>query len=74
MAQLTLSIDMIVDIPNAKHSAKVTRVVNSFGNDITAVFNAHCAAQQLSLNSQSEIEVAINQFTAAHANNSSVLP
>ncbi len=74
MSQLTLSVEMVVDIPNQPFTAKVTRVVNLLGQDITAAFTSYCVAQGLGLGSQAEIELATESFTQANKNNHAILP
>ena len=63
LSQLVVTVEMVVDIPNRPFTAKVTRVVNSMGQDITATFQQHCKAEDLPLTSQSEIEAATESFT-----------
>lgn len=74
MAQISLTVEMVADIPNQPFTAKVTRVVNSSGNDITRVFNNYCTKHGLPLTSQGEIEVATERFVKDYANTSTVLP
>ena len=74
MSQLTLTVEMMVDIPNQPFTAKVTRVVNALGQDITNDFTNHCSAQGPGLSSQAEIESATESFTKAKQNNTAVLP
>ncbi|MEQ7895334.1 hypothetical protein [Xanthomonas arboricola] len=74
MSQLTLTVEMIVDIPSQPSTAKVIRVVNSLGQDITNDFTNHCSAQGLGISSQAEIESAIVSFTKVNQNNMEVLP
>lgn len=74
MSQLTLTVDMVVDIPNKSFTAKLIRVVNAFGQDITTIFTKYCSAEGLNLSSQSEIEFATESFTQAHEKNTAILP
>lgn len=74
MSQLTLTVEMIVAVRNQPFTARVTRVVNSLGQDITEAFNCHCSAQNLSLSSQAEIESAAESFAKSFQSNSAVLP
>lgn len=74
MSQLTLTVEMIVGIPNQPFTARVTRVVNSQSQDITAAFTSYCSAHGLGLSSQAEIESAAASFTNANQDNSAILP
>lgn len=74
MTQLTLTVEMIVEIPSKAFTAKVTRVVNSHNQDITANFTSYCTSKALPLTSQAEIEVASERFTNDFQNSGQVLP
>lgn len=70
MAQLCLSIDCEVDIPNSKVTAKLKRVANSVGTDLTSDFLSFCNTHSLSLDTQQEIEAASFEYAKAPSNQS----
>jgi hypothetical protein len=66
MATVALTIDVTVDIPNARISATVQKVSDSMGADRTADFNRFCSSNSLPLTTQSEIEHAVVEFAKAY--------
>ncbi len=65
MATVALTVDLTVDIPNAKVSATVQKITDSMGQDRTEDFRKFCSDQNLPLSSQSDIEQAVVEFAKA---------
>lgn len=70
MATVTLSVDLVVDIPQAEVSTRVHKVCDSLGSDRTADFTAFCKARKLPLATQTDVERAVLEF--ARVNQSSL--
>lgn len=65
MANVILSVELIVDIPNAKVSATVQKISDSMGQDRTEDFRKFCGEKSLPLSSQGDIEQAVVEFAKA---------
>lgn len=74
MPQLTLTVEAIVGMSNNPVAAKLTRVTNSLGQNITSDFCQFCATVGIDLNSSSNIESAACQFVERFKDNSALLP
>jgi uncharacterized protein YbbK (DUF523 family) len=62
MAQVSLQVEMIVDIPNSSIAAVVQKVTDSIGNDRTADFRSFASSKKLPIATHSEIELAILEY------------
>lgn len=62
MTTVALSVDLIVDIPNAKVSTRVQKISDSQGADRTSEFLMFCKAQNLALTTQADAEHAVIAF------------
>jgi hypothetical protein len=65
MATVAITVDLTVDIPNAKVSATVQRICDSMGQDRTEDFRKFCSDKNLFLSSQGDIEQAVVEFAKA---------
>jgi hypothetical protein len=74
MSNVTLSVDLVTDIPNQSFTAKLGSVRNSVGADLTELFVQFCQKENLSLTTSAEIESASLKFIEAYRDNSAVLP
>jgi len=65
MTTVALSVELQVGIPGSKITSQVTSVHDAAGTDRTADFRAFCAAANLPLSTQADIEVALHEYVKA---------
>lgn len=62
MTQISLQVEMRVDIQNSSITAVIQKVTDSIGGDRTADFSNFASKHQLPISTQSEIEAAVLEY------------
>ncbi len=74
MTGIVINVDLTVDMPGLKKTMKLHSVKNSMGDNIMNVFVDFAKDNNLPLDSQHEIEKAIEEFVKKYENDAFVLP